>query len=111
MRALANCAAAILGNSESAARNTLRSLVKKGYLTDRKGITFPVRCDKEVSYLYNSLPTYLGDKQQELKNFDYLLLEFTVETKEEAMDITRRFALGDGPDFPFTRGLYRRGVE
>ena len=27
-------AAAILGNSESAARNTLRSLVKKGYLTE-----------------------------------------------------------------------------
>ena len=29
-----NAAAAILGNSESAARNTLRSLVKKGYLTE-----------------------------------------------------------------------------
>ena len=27
-------AAAILGNSESAARNTLRSLVQKGYLTE-----------------------------------------------------------------------------
>jgi len=84
---------------------------KKGFLTDRKGVTFPVRCDDEVSYLYNSLPTYLGDKQQELTNFDYLLLEFTVESVEEAVSVTRRFALGEGPDFPFTRGLYRRGVE
>ena len=84
---------------------------KKGYLTDRKGVTFPVRCDEEVSYLYNSLPTYLGDKQQELKIFDYLLLEFTIETAEEVFAVTRRFVLGEGPDFPFTRGLYRRGVE
>ena len=91
---------------------------RQGYLTDRKGIRFPVRCglpenglspDNRVSCLLNSLPLSMSDKQAELSAFSFILLDFTVETSEEAAAVVRRWRTGS-PEEQYTRGLYTRGV-
>ena len=91
---------------------------RQGYLTDRKGIRFPVRCglpenglspDNRVSILLNSLPLSMSDKQAELSAFSFILLDFTVETPEEAAAVVRRWRTGS-PEEQYTRGLYTRGV-
>ena len=91
---------------------------RKGFLTDRMQTRFPVRCDRKedilsgenaVSYLLNSLPLSMTDKQKELVGFDFVLLDFTIETPREVTDILdcwqQRRPLGE-----YTRGLYMRGV-
>ena len=91
---------------------------RQGYLTDRKGIRFPVRCglpenglspDNRVSILLNSLPLSMSDKQAELSAFSFVLLDFTIETPEEAAAVVRRWRTGS-PEEQYTRGLYTRGV-
>ncbi len=90
----------------------------KGYLTDRKGIRFPVRCgrenclspDNQVSVLLNSLPLSMSDRQQELAPFRFVLLDFTVERPEEVSAVVRQWKTGE-PAGKYTRGLYVRGVQ
>lgn len=91
---------------------------RKGYLTDRKGIRFPVRCDRpenilspdnRVSYLLNSLPLSMSDRQEELEPFGFVLLDFTIESPEEVAAVIGRWKWGE-PEENYTRGLYTRGV-
>ena len=82
---------------------------KNGFLTDRTKAVFPVRCDGTVSYIYNSLPTSMTDKQESLKPFDFALLSFTVETAAEAEAVLHAWKNGEAVT-PATRGLYNRGV-
>ena len=90
----------------------------KAYLEDRMKARFPVRCDtaetilspqNKVSYLLNSLPLSMTDRQQELRHYDFALLDFTVESASEVEKVMeawrRRQPLGE-----YTRGLYTRGV-
>ena len=89
----------------------------KGFLTDRTQARFPVRCWKEeilsgenaVSYLLNSLPLSMTDKQQELVGFDFVLLDFTTESSREVSEILDCWKQ-QRPLREYTRGLYMRGV-
>lgn len=89
----------------------------KGFLTDRTQTRFPVRCWKEdilsgenaVSYLLNSLPLSMTDKQQELVGFDFVLLDFTTESSREVSEILDCWEQ-QRPLREYTRGLYMRGV-
>ncbi len=82
------------------------------YLTDRKGIRFPVVCDEQsASEILNSRPIYLADKQADFKNLDFILLYFTKEKKETIARVLSDYQNSSEPKGEFTRGLYYRGVE
>ena len=83
---------------------------KKSFLVDRMGVEFPVICKNGCSYILNSRPLWLGDKQGDIRNCDYALLYFTTETKSEAADVIRNFIGRKSADGDFTRGLYYKGV-
>lgn len=85
-----------------------------GFLTDRTGRKFPVRCEKGSSGSYcevfNSDVLMMTDRLGEI-SADFAVLNFTDETAEETARIieccrSRRRCLEKG----FTRGLYYRGV-
>lgn len=82
---------------------------KKRTLTDRKGVSFPVKCQYSYSVLYADRPIILSDRQNE---FDTnILLYFTSENKEETERILQSYKKRQKPQGVYTRGLYYRGVE
>lgn len=83
---------------------------KKGYLTDRMGVNFPVRCFGACSTVLNSRPVWLADRLNEIKNVDFLTLYFTTETKKECADVIDAYRTGAPCRGEFTRGLYYRGT-
>lgn len=83
---------------------------RESVLVDRMGVEFPVRCRNGVSYIFNSRPLWLGDKQEDVRNVDYSLLYFTTESKAQAEQIIADFAAKKAPTGEFTRGLYYKGV-
>lgn len=84
---------------------------KSSSLTDRKGISFPVICENGFSQLLNSRPTYMLDRLSEIKNTDFDIMFFTLETKKQAAEIISDYKKHSAPDGEFTRGLFYRGVE
>ncbi len=83
---------------------------KKGYLTDRLGTKFPVRCRMGYSEMLNSVPIWLGDKQMELGGLDYQVLYFTTETAERVKEVINAYRNEKPCDVKYTRGLYFKGV-
>ncbi len=83
---------------------------KKGFITDRMGIDFPIRCNMGYSELLNSKPIYLAERLDEF-SVDYMVLMFTTEDKDECKNIIEKYNTGKRPDCDYTRGLYYRGVE
>lgn len=86
-------------------------------LTDRKGVSFAVRCAPDaigsgVSELYNSVPLYLADRLEELNGLSFLTLWFTEETPEQCKNIARDYTGQKSavPPKDYTRGLYYRTV-
>ena len=86
---------------------------RKGFVTDRKGISFPVRCDydKSASFLYNAVPLEMSDRVRELEFLDFWLFSFTEETAQEVRETLRRYGAGAKPSGSYTRGLYYRGID
>lgn len=84
----------------------------KGYISDRTGRKFPVRCgDGPCTEIFNSDILMMTDRISEI-SADILILYFTDESAAETERIIKccvngRKALESG----FTRGLYYRGVE
>ena len=81
-----------------------------GEITDRKGISFPIRCRGGYSEILNSRPIYLAERQDEF-SADYAVLLFTTEQRDECEDIIYRYQNHLRPEGEYTRGLYYRGVE
>ncbi|MEG0910193.1 MAG: U32 family peptidase [Ruthenibacterium sp.] len=86
----------------------------RGSLLDRKAMRMPVRCTAPgmagVRTVYNPIPLYMGDKLAELP-VDIALLDFTIETKEEAQKIMAAFKAHRASGDDFTRGLYFKGTN
>ncbi len=80
-------------------------------LTDRLGVSFPVRCFDGYSQVFNSRPVYLADRKKETDITDFSVLYFTTETAEECAGVLERYRTEAPPQGEFTRGLYYRGVE
>lgn len=100
-----------LANSKKGCLNC----VKTGCLLDRKHKKFPVHCtrlegSRSVEVL-NSVPLWLGDREQELKALDFGVFRFTVESSVECGRILSAFFRQEAPGFDCTRGLFHRGVE
>ncbi|MEE0946968.1 MAG: U32 family peptidase [Acutalibacteraceae bacterium] len=80
------------------------------FLTDRKGIKFPVKCRMGYSELLNDRPIYIADRLGEF-NVDSFILYFTDENASEIKNVINCYKNASPPPFTFTRGLYYRGVE
>ncbi|HBL40218.1 MAG TPA: peptidase U32 [Ruminococcaceae bacterium] len=80
-------------------------------LTDRLGISFPVRCFDGYSQVFNSRPIYLADRKKETDMTDFAVLYFTTETAEECAEVLEQYRTEAPAQGEFTRGLYYRGVE
>ena len=83
---------------------------KKGVLTDRKGIEFPVMCRAGYSELLNSAPLYMGDRLAEIPDVDFMLLYFTNENGDEASQIIDMYNRAAKPTGDYTRNLYYRDL-
>lgn len=85
----------------------------RGFLTDRRGIRFSVRCaGRQYSELLNSVPLFLAGRLEEMRGFDFLTLYFTGESPKECEAVLRAYRGGPEPGFVGggTRGLYYRNV-
>ena len=84
------------------------------YITDRKGIKFPVVRDGEScrSVILNSLPLFMGDKKEDLikSGAERLMLYFTVETERKVKEICDIFFFGGKMTDEYTRLHYNKGV-
>ena len=77
------------------------------FLTDRKGVKFPVICHgREYSVLHNSVPLYVGNKP--FPPLDFYTLYFTNESTEECAGIYNCFLNGADIGVPKTNGIYFR---
>ena len=84
---------------------------RKGALTDRTGARFPVVCSPyPCAEVLNSVPLYMGDRLRDIKT-DFIHFYFTDESAEDVLRIISLYKAGAKADFPFTRGLYYRGVK
>ena len=87
-----------------------------GCLTDRKRKRFPVVCarlDGELlaAELLNSVPLWLGDREDRLGNMDFGVFRFTVENPVESGQVLEAFFRQEPLGCDYTRGLFQRGVE
>lgn len=83
---------------------------KKGKLTDRKGVEFPVRCSPYPCVeVLNSVPLYMADRMKEVKS-DFAHFYFTDESLQQVEKIIALYQSGSKAPFDYTRGLYYRGV-
>ena len=83
---------------------------KKGGLTDRKNIFFPVRCRQGFCEVFNSRPLWLAERRHEFL-VDFEVLYFTVEDRAECERVLSGYKTAAAPIGEYTRGLYYRGVE
>lgn len=90
---------------------TCQKCGRKSVLTDRKHMEFPVRCENGFSEIFNAQPTYMADRLREVRNVDFHLFDFTVETETEIKAILSAYDEQKKPVGAYTRGLYYRGVE
>lgn len=81
-------------------------------LYDRTGRYFPIACRKKFGYveLLNCDVLSLSDKTNEIKNADFLQIEFFEESAERVLEIIHMFEKGI-PLENATRGLYYRGLK
>ena len=78
-------------------------------LRDRKGKIFPVRCQNMCHTIFNSDILWMADREGELENVDFEVLKFTVEDKNQAKNIVKKFIQNVKLSKNYTRGLYYRG--
>lgn len=80
-----------------------------GTLTDRRNVSFRVRCRMGYCELLNSVPVWLADRKDELSAADFAVLYFTDESKRRAAQVIRLYLEGGACPEEYTRGLYFRG--
>lgn len=80
-------------------------------ITDRMGISFPVKCFMGYSEILNSRPIYMADRIKEIPPADILFFNFTTESTKEVKEILDAYENEKKPQIEFTRGLLYRGVE
>ncbi len=87
--------------------------VERASLTDRLGVTFPVRQVGGGRYeLLNSQVLYLADKAEWRRaGLAGARLVFSDETPQRCLAVAREYLDGGTPPKHFTRGLYYRDVE
>ena len=82
---------------------------KKRFITDRMGKKFPVVCSNGCSEILNCQPLYLADKLSDVSGCDFMLLYFTIESREEIDEIIDNYIQNFEKRENITRGLCYRG--
>lgn len=84
----------------------------KSWLTDRKGVRFPVVCDGGCSEVLNSVPLFLADRMHVFRGMRFALLQFTIEQPDACRRILEMYAGRRPPEKTgrMTNGLYWRDV-
>lgn len=84
----------------------------EGILTDRLGKEFPVLCHRRrYSQLLNTVPLYLGDKQDVLIGFSHVTLRFTTESGGRCERVVQLWREGAPLREERTNGLYFRELK
>jgi putative protease len=89
---------------------TCKQCNRQSFLTDRKGVHFPVRCSNGCSVIFNSVPLYMADRREDIINTDFEMLYFTVEDNNEVKKVITDYKNEKKPYKDFTRGLLYKGV-
>ncbi|MBE6732853.1 MAG: U32 family peptidase [Ruminococcaceae bacterium] len=100
----------LMRNCPAANGTECKTCNRNSVITDRKDISFPIKCRAGFSELYNSLPIWLADRLSECKGLDYLLLYFTDESQNDISNIIDMYKNGGAFKNKYTRGLYYRSV-
>lgn len=79
------------------------------YIVDRKFEKLYLKCSKTYTEILNTKMLYLGDRQRELRAFDFLEFMFGNETKKQCHEIISDYKLENKRE-NITRGLYYRNV-
>ncbi len=98
-----NCPRAVAGGSCASC--------KGGCLVDRKHAVFPLVCENGCTEVLNSVPTYWGDRLQDVPPYLFHLYHFTTESANEIIAVLSLYDSAAKPPFDITRGMYRKGVE
>ena len=78
-------------------------------LTDRKNIDFTVLCEgKRYGTVLNSVPLHIAERR--IKNIDFEILYFTVETKERCESVYKDYVNHTAAKYDRTGGLYYRNL-
>ncbi len=78
-------------------------------LRDKTGAAFPVMREYgHRNVIYNSTPTYLLDKQNDIRGASGRILRFTTESDGEIKGIIKAYIEKNPPTGSFTRGAYKR---
>ena len=88
-----------------------KNCLGKSVLTDRKGIKFPMICNFGCTEILNSVPLYMADRINEIKDVDFLVLRYTVENSVESGENLNTFNRNKWCGNEITRGLYYRDVD
>ena len=100
----------VVRNCPVKAQTGCENCKQNGFITDRMGISFPVRCKDKVSFIYNAVALSVSERQKEFKNSAFFLLDFTIEEKEKVKEIIKAFENREKIKEKCTRGLYYREV-
>ena len=90
--------------------HTCKTCGGTAWLTDRKGVKFPVQCDHGCSEVINSVPLETADRLHALAGVQFGVLRFTVENSVEIAETFLRFSAQKLPESAYTRGLYEKGI-
>lgn len=91
--------------------NSCKDCSRTPVLTDRKGIKFPMICNFGCTEVLNSVPLYMADRINEIKNIDFLVLRYTVENSVESGENLNAFNRNEQCKNGITRGLYYKDVD
>lgn len=80
-----------------------------GTVLDRKGRILQLRCLGAAREIYNPVPLWMGDRQQEIP-CDFLVLYFTNERPQWAVQVLKQMRAKRKCYEEYTRGLYYKSV-
>ena len=81
----------------------------EGSVTDRYGIPFKIMChERHISQMINPHPLYYGDMKDRLPPLHHHSLLFTLESREECLEIIEAYRAGEALPGNVTRGLYNK---
>lgn len=101
----------IMKNCPIKAKKSCNECNGKSLLEDRKGVKFRAICNnKQYTEILNSDVLYMADRIHEINNISFLTLYFTVENKDECINVINNYINKKPLTTKYTRGLYYRSI-
>lgn len=87
-----------------------RDCNKHRYIIDRKRNALPLKCDGFSTEVLNPVPTYAQHIFENADFIDFVTLRFSVESRDEILNIFNAVKNNRHLSGEYTNGLYKRGV-